>query len=55
MGLLPFLGTPEGPRAREGDVKFCYKPPLLPQRQVLQDQFPMAAERQRECAGDDEE
>jgi hypothetical protein len=28
---------------------------LLPKRQVLQDQFPMAAERQRQRAGGDEE
>jgi hypothetical protein len=28
---------------------------LLPQRQVFQDQFPMAAERQRECADDHDE
>ena len=28
---------------------------LLPQRQVFQDQFPMAAERQRERADDDDE
>jgi hypothetical protein len=28
---------------------------VLPKRQVLQDQFPMAVERQRECAGDDDE
>jgi hypothetical protein len=27
---------------------------LLPQRQVLQDQFSMAAKRQRQCAGDDD-
>jgi hypothetical protein len=28
---------------------------LLPKRQVLQDQLPMAAERQRQCAGDDDQ
>ena len=28
---------------------------LLPQRQILQDQFPMAAERQRQCAADHDE
>ena len=28
---------------------------LLPQRQVLQDQFPMAAECQRDCADDHDE
>ncbi len=28
---------------------------LLPRRQVLQDQFPVAAERQRQCAGGDDE
>jgi hypothetical protein len=27
---------------------------LLPQRQVFQDQFSMAAKRQRQCAGDDD-
>ena len=28
---------------------------LLPQRQVFEDQFPMAAERQRDCADDHDE
>ena len=33
----------------------CHRRQLLPKRQVLQDQFPMAAERQRQCAGGDDE
>jgi hypothetical protein len=57
--------TPVPPEASEGDPKqsvarlevralgrALQRRQLLPQRQVLQDQFPMAAERQRQRAAD---
>jgi hypothetical protein len=61
-------GAPVLPDSRQGDPKQSiaafearavrgtfHRRQLLPKRQVLQDQFPMAAERQRQCPGDDEE
>ena len=60
-------GAPVPPTSRESQPKESVACPeaasrrsvegrqLLPQRQVFQDQFPMAAERQRECADDHEE
>ena len=60
--------APVLPDSRQGDPKQSiatfearavrgtfHRRQLLPKRQVLQDQFPMSAERQRQCAGDDEE
>jgi hypothetical protein len=60
--------APVPPDSRQGDPKQSiatfearavhgafHRRQLLPKRQILQDQFSMAADHQRQCAGDDDE